>query len=566
MGKFAIFFLFCLLLNAFQPAESIQGIQAPDQRFGMTESFWLPEEARDLGVGWERILFYWREIQPEGPDDWNTLHVREEWLAQANSQGRIVVGLLKNTAPWASEDGTEAGVPRGLYLPTDDPDNLWARFVEKIAAYYGPRNIHHWVIWNEPEIPVGIYGHEFNGSTADYYQLLKVAYIVLKETDPKATIHLAGVTWWHDKEFLRHLFELMANDPSAASNNFYFDVISLHIYFRTETIRTIISAVKEIEEKFGLDKPIWLNETNAPPNLDPEWPVDRPVFDVNLDQQSWFIVQAFSLAFAEGVARASVYKLLDIDLPPGGESFGIIRTDLSRRPAYETFKVMTTYMSGFSDVQLEEFPEYYQVSFIRPDSTTHVLWSRTEADVLVEVSTAAETAQIIEVNGQTSSLFSTGGSYEIELAGARCNVECIIGGPPVFLLEREESVSPDVWSTGSALELANEPKATSISEAERLTETPTATPLPSTIVLLDTPVTELSSDIKVTVNSSKPIASLEQPTPLAADGGPTSKPEEAVNVGTFEEKPMQNTLMILGIGAFFIAGIILLARHDRKTN
>jgi hypothetical protein len=32
---------------------------AADPRFGAVESFWAPNEAADLGVGWDRILFYW---------------------------------------------------------------------------------------------------------------------------------------------------------------------------------------------------------------------------------------------------------------------------------------------------------------------------------------------------------------------------------------------------------------------------------------------------------------------------------------------------------------------------
>ena len=66
----------------------------PDPRFGAIESFWAPAEAAELNVGWERILFYWSEIQPTGPDDWNTLHVLEEWLNEANAQQRTVLGLL----------------------------------------------------------------------------------------------------------------------------------------------------------------------------------------------------------------------------------------------------------------------------------------------------------------------------------------------------------------------------------------------------------------------------------------------------------------------------------------
>ncbi|KPK13314.1 MAG: hypothetical protein AMJ56_02445 [Anaerolineae bacterium SG8_19] len=198
----------------FQPGDD----QArPDPRFGITEAFWQTEEAVELGVGWERILFYWREIQPTGPEDWNTLHVLEEWLVEADNQGRTVVGLLKNTAPWASEDGTEAGMPKGLYLSVDDPDNLWANFVRRIAEYYSVRNVHHWIIWNEPEIRSGVYGYEFAGSVADYYQLLKVAYKVMKETDPDAVIHLAGLTWWHDQTFLKRLLSEAAAGTSSMS-------------------------------------------------------------------------------------------------------------------------------------------------------------------------------------------------------------------------------------------------------------------------------------------------------------------------------------------------------------
>ncbi|HRO91419.1 MAG TPA: hypothetical protein PLC06_13045, partial [Promineifilum sp.] len=147
---------------------------APDDgdvpRFGIVEAFWKPEESAELGVGWDRILFYWNEIQPTGPDDWNTLHVLEEWLDDARAENREVMGLLKNTPPWATDAEPFSGVPRGLYLPIDDPGNLWAGYVRKVVQYYAPLGVHRWIIWNEPEIEAGVYGHEFSGSTRDYYQ------------------------------------------------------------------------------------------------------------------------------------------------------------------------------------------------------------------------------------------------------------------------------------------------------------------------------------------------------------------------------------------------------------
>ena len=47
----------------------------PDVRFGAVEAFRDPVAAADADVGWDRILFYWSELQPSGPDDWNGYHV-----------------------------------------------------------------------------------------------------------------------------------------------------------------------------------------------------------------------------------------------------------------------------------------------------------------------------------------------------------------------------------------------------------------------------------------------------------------------------------------------------------
>ncbi|MGD2178964.1 MAG: hypothetical protein PVG71_14215, partial [Anaerolineae bacterium] len=40
----------------------------PDIRFGAVEAFRDPVAAAEAGVGWDRILFYWSELQPNGPE------------------------------------------------------------------------------------------------------------------------------------------------------------------------------------------------------------------------------------------------------------------------------------------------------------------------------------------------------------------------------------------------------------------------------------------------------------------------------------------------------------------
>jgi hypothetical protein len=412
---------------------------AIDNRFGAVESFWAPGEAAELGVGWERILFYWNEIQPNGPDDWNTLHVYEEWLVEANNQGRTVVGLLKNTPNWATDGEFASGVPRGLYLPLDDPGNLWANYARRVASYYSSRGVHNWIIWNEPDIAPDVYGHEFSGSMADYYQLLKVAYLAIKQVDPNAKIHLGGMTYWHDPTWLGRFMQMIAADPDAAANNYYFDVISLHIYFRPETIPQIVGNAFAVQQQAGIPlKAVWINETNARPSSDPEWPVTVQAFNLDLEQQAWYIVQAYALGFYSGAGRIAVYKLIDINISPGEESWGLIRPyDFSKRPAFYAYQNTIKYLAGFTyPVQREQGGNYTIVRFNRPQGVTRVLWARTASSVTLNVPALADAAVLVDsITGAETPITPTGGNYSISLAGARCAGECYMGGAPVFLVE-----------------------------------------------------------------------------------------------------------------------------------
>ncbi|MCP4417417.1 MAG: hypothetical protein GY805_12405, partial [Chloroflexi bacterium] len=454
---------------------------AIDSRFGAVESFWAAGEAAELGVGWERILFYWNEIQPGGPDDWNTLHVPEEWLNEANAQGRQVVGLLKNTPNWATDGNFAAGVPRGLYLPVDDAGNLWANYVRRVAAYYGERGVHNWIIWNEPDIAPGVYGHEFAGSMEDYFQLLKVAYTVIKQTDPAAKVHLGGMTYWHDPSWLGRFLQMVAADPDAAANNYYFDIISLHIYFKPETIPSIVGNAFAAQQQVGIPlKAVWINETNARPSSDPEWPVEVQAFNIDLEQQAWYIVQAYALGFYSGAGRIAVYKLIDINIAPGEESWGLIRPyDFSKRPAFFAYQNTIKHLSGFTyPVQREQGANYFIISFTRPQGVTRVLWARNPADVSLNVPALAETAVLVDpISGTETPITAVNGSYAITLSGARCVGECLMGGAPVFLVE--EGVSGNVPAAPPPVVAATDVSAPEVEPTVEATAVPTET-LPPT--------------------------------------------------------------------------------------
>jgi hypothetical protein len=539
-----------------QPADDSRRLV--DSRFGAIESFWAPEEAAELKVGWERILFYWNEIQPTGPDDWNPLHVLDEWLIDANVQGRTVLGLLKNTPAWATDGEPFSGVPRGLYLPIDDPDNLWAGYVRKVVDYYGPRGVHHWIIWNEPEIAPGVYGHEFGGSIEDYYQLLKVAHKVAKENDPLAVIHLAGWSYWHDPNYLRDFLEVARADPEAVNHDYFFDVISLHIYFRVETVQTLVEETDQIQREFGLDKPIWINETNTSPNLDELWPVERPQFQVDLDQQAWYVVQAHALGFAAGVERIAIYKLVDILLPPGGESFGILRPDFSKRPAYFSYLTTLRYLNGFTfPVEKQQRGSYFIFTFRRPEGITRVLWARTPSSVTVEVPALAESGLLVSALGDSASIRPDDGFYTITLEGARCRGECLVGGPPLFLVE---------GSVGDVELIPTAAPSTRVVETPTPIPTGTHTPTPSP-TFTPSPTTTPSPTATATslpTETPEPSPTIITEAVIAELPGPPNPPLAGGGEGAADARNSQLQPAWLFIGAGVVLSLVL-AVYARRS-
>lgn len=444
---------------------SVSAQEQPDfNRFGVVEGFWLPEVVCELGAGWERIIFDWAQHQPTGPDDWNTLNVDERWLAAAQDCNREVVAIVKHTPQWATDGMAGPGVPRGLYLPVDDPANTWAQFMRKAAEFYTPRGVNRYIIWNEPDIERGTYGFEFEGTLDDYLQMVKVAHAAVKAVNPNGHIHLAATTYWHEvnagkRLYLDRLLERLMQDPQAAANDYYFDVMGLHIYFRTETVYDIVTEMRGILEQYGLGhKALWINEMNAAPTDDPLWPVVRPQYQVNLAQQSAFIAQATALGLAAGVERLAVYKFFDWSLPPGGEAFGLLRADASRRPAFDTWQMI---IREWGDVTHAAFAEDDRVDVVQlrhPDRQTIVAWSKTGDAAQVVVSSAAAQALLLDQYGNEQMIESVSGEFHLDLPGARCDRAdgCAVGGNVAILVLPPGDVMLYEQRAGQQIDLAFE--------------------------------------------------------------------------------------------------------------
>lgn len=564
--------LLTLLPCAASAAPAAQG--SPDPRFGVIEAYTAPGQASTLGAGWERVTFDWNQIQPNGPQDWVEYPVADAVLDAERASGREVVGLLVATPGWATDWGRGAGVPNGLYLAPDDPNNTWAVFVRAMVTRHQGR-IHHWIIWNEPDIWQSGY-QSWGGSVEDFAQLLRVAYTVAHQVDPNAVIHLPAVTHWWDVNYGRELFMrrllqvLVWQDPGAANNNYYFDAFTLHLYFNADTIYDLSSFYYALMAEFGIYKPLWIVETNAPPSNDPAWPVPNPQFLVTQEDQAAFVVQGFAMALAAGAQRVAFYKLVDLQSDSvNPEPFGLVRLDGTRRPAFTAYQTATRYLAGFQRATLDRRDDAAVVTVERSSGWTTVLWARGGA-LTVQVPAHTSSGRLVDWRGNARGIAAQGGLYTVELPGSPCTQAanpCLIGGAPYLLVEGSAPAGPPPAPVETSAATAvptptpwlDGVTATPTAESQRTpapsaTPTATATPSPTRTprpTRTPTPTATVTPAPTPTATASPTATALPTPTPTTSAPAPTPP-----------ETPAGTLVSLIG-GALLIIALVRLKGRAR---
>ncbi len=386
--RFRLLAAITILTLSILPASLAQPNEATPT-FGTVEGYWRPQAADELGVSWDRITFDWSRFQPDGPGDFERNAVRQEWIQEHNRQ---VVGMIINTPAWASSSGNSTAVPDGLYRPFDSPENYWALFLQQLIETYGPQGVHHWIIWNNPDIRPGDPGrpHTFDGEIEDYYRLVKVAYQTIKSVDDTAVVMVGGLVWWNDVAaerdiFLARYLEVATNDPSAPNNGYYLDGICLNTLIHpantlnstTDSVGDITSEVRIMLEAADLaDKAIWITELGASPTADTSGGLPGAPIGITPIQQADLIIQGTAAGLAAGAERIAVYKLFDANFHIGETPpFGLLRFDNSTRPAFDAY---TYAIQTFGNAQLVNAGRSQNarlVEFDQGDHFVYVMWS-----------------------------------------------------------------------------------------------------------------------------------------------------------------------------------------------
>ncbi len=508
------------------------------------------QNALSTGAGWNRWPFYWSDIEQSSqtPGDFHWAYQDTAVIADVEHGLKIDAVLLGTpsfytTNPAADQlasplftrpagplslDAVQAATPLGLYEPvfTDSTDipgsgktindgNKWARFVYTAVSHYKPGGtlaqqrgwgagvgVTHWELWNEPDLV-----HFWDGTKADYARLLKVGYLAAKQADANAQIIFGGLAnASQNADYYRAVMNVFGGDASAPTYSYYHDIFATHNYHYAKMSWQYVFRASQVMTDFGIDKPIWLNESGVPVWDDYPGPVCEPdsLYRATMSEQADFIFQSALYATYGGADMLFFFQLYDdcgnlggdhdwyspstcseTVIEPGGDAFGLFRNPAdpanycythhpqpeTPRPGYTAYRTLTTY---FTDVEPMWWIRPYGSTpyngrqewfgFYKPATGERVLgmFARygTPETAVITSTNAAQTGILITPDGVTQTVTATNGVFTITLPAATnqnnpYNSEPYdIGGRPYILIE-PDTLPPQVTANGPVTAVAS---------------------------------------------------------------------------------------------------------------
>jgi len=357
--------------------------------------------------------------------------------------------------------GSDPGAcpPTGLYN-TWTVDNFngnhWAEYVYTTVLRYENR-VKYWEMWNEVE-----WSWFWMGTDAEYAQLLKVGYQATKAACPDCTVLFAGLHYWADPTFFERVLDILNDDSAASANNYFFDVMSVHLYSRSSNTYDVVNHIRSRMNVHVPAHPIWLTETGVSV-YDGDYPGERFEYSAAETEAAAYLIQSYANAIAAGVERYHWFRVHDDVM---SKHFGLTHDENYLRPAYVAYQVAATYLISPTFTTRVPTGSHLRVTLWgTPRGKASVLWnaSPTAGDYVLPAT--IETATLVDRLGVTQTIGAVGGFYVITLPGATANLvsnpsDYIIGGDPLILIESET---------------VNEPPTSTVHSLPTITYSPTFT-------------------------------------------------------------------------------------------
>lgn len=310
------------------------------------------------GVNWVRDRLRWRDLQPvPGP----LVAARTTYDTAAEAQraaGLKVLQVFHDTPPWASE-APDAG---GRFAPDlrhvfELARALAGRFKDRVAA---------WEPWNEANIAT------FGGHSVDQMcAWQKAAWLGFKAGDPGL------IVGWNVTAAVptpAHTEGVLANETWP-----YFDTYNIHTYDWSHAYAGLWAPARAAAS----GRPLWITEADrGTPHLKQgPWFDQDPRFE---RLKAEWIAQSYASSLFAG-SRRHFHFILGHYHEPNGVQFGLLRLDLTPRPAYVALATVGRCLAGARVLgRWRPGPDVHVYAFRAwPDGREHdvlVAWAEKEVD------------------------------------------------------------------------------------------------------------------------------------------------------------------------------------------
>jgi hypothetical protein len=290
------------------------------------------DRVKAMGATWLRVPMNWVSLEMHGKGHY-------EWWASdrvvdaARRRGLRILGVVSYSPGWARPVGTPAT------NPPNNPDD-YARFVAALAHRYAPLGVHHWEVWNEPNIP---YMWTPKPDPARYTTLLKKAYAAITREDPRAVVLSAGLSpGWDAPDGSQMSPVTFLGRMYAAGAKGSFDAVGYHpasFPYRSTYSATwnAFQQTPQLNRVMRLNgdgnKRLWATEIG--------FPTGRSAKSVSDQTQAKYLLEALRVWQAAPYAGpAIIYSIRDFGTNLGNydDNFGLVRYNGTPKPAYTAVK------------------------------------------------------------------------------------------------------------------------------------------------------------------------------------------------------------------------------------
>ncbi|OVE78418.1 hypothetical protein BVX98_00210 [bacterium F11] len=287
------------------------------------------DQIADLGIRMVRLDILWCDVQlPSGQFDFDRYHNIISLLKERNID---TLGLLQYNKFRVDENNQE--------IWNHPPENFseFSNYVSQTVQHF-KNQVKHWEIWNEPNLP--FYWTGPKDGLKRYSELLKESYLAAKKADSQCLVLNGGLA--------SPVMEDVTNLYQAGAAPF-FDILNIHTFFNPispavlEDFDHLIKGIRSImDTNADTNKPIWITEVGCPGLPD------------GTPQQNWFSGGSMNetqqadwleIIYERRLHHPSLKKIfwafyrdLEGEFKDATDYLGIVRNDLTPKPAYWRFK------------------------------------------------------------------------------------------------------------------------------------------------------------------------------------------------------------------------------------